>query len=563
MRETPFIRNGITILSGHDPVRRAQRIADAVSLRDGTLYFCPSPLYGYGLESLLARIKADTPGCAILCVEADPELLELSKNNIAPSFFSENKFRITEICEAAALCGFIRETWGPRAFKRIETVRFTGGWQLFGGLYDSLCEALRREIATDWSNALTLTKMGRLYIRNAFRNLSLIPSFPSLGCLSFGFSPVLVLGAGPSLDAALDAVQKSFSGNLAVDKRPFKIVCADTCLGALKDRNIVPDLVVILESQHWNLADFTGLRGWNVPAAADLSSLPASLRVLAGGGFLYMTPWTDLRIFNRLKESQLLPSVVSPLGSVGLTAVEICRRLGSGKIICAGLDFSFTAEKYHARGTPGHKKYLNKQTRFKRTANRAAFADSAFTAVSKSGSPVRSNPVMRNYRELFEREFSGDGRLYDIEGTGLPLGVKTLTMEEALEILKNTVNMDNENSHAEAQGRRDAERREEKSEENFQESFILKTEKIKEFVRGEKRRLQELREILTGEKEAGQGRLDALICECDYLWGHFADYAGGKAPPLAEDAPEKISFLKRVRAEIDPMIKLLSTWYIE
>jgi len=548
MQGRPFVRNGITLLSGYDPVMRCERIADAVSVRDKTLYFCPSPLYCYGLEKFLLRLGAQAPNSAVLCVEADPELYELSKTGLT-SFLSSNRmFRLTDICEAANLCALVRELWGARAFRRIEIVKLTGGWQLSDSLYDSLFEALRREIAVDWGNAMTLAKLGRLYIRNALRNLSLLPRFQSIANLSFGSSPLLVLGAGPSLDETLDALEHHFSGNLHYpNKRPFKIVCVDTCLGALKDRNIVPDLVVILESQYWNLRDFIGCKGWNVRSAIDLSAYPASARILSGEGFIFMTPWTSLRIFERLKDSGLCPLVISPLGSVGLTAAEAARRISRGKIILSGLDFSFTADKYHARSTPGHRSRLNAQNRMKGIANTAAFDAASFTAVSKAGVNIKSSHVMRNYRDLFEQEFAGDPRLFDITGTGLPLGIKTLSYEEAVSVLS----ADTGNNTLKSE---DARAREKPEKEK-----ALLTEKLKIFINDEKKRLIELRNILTGEAAPDQMRLSSLIEECDYLYAHFPDFAGGLKPVLDEGSANQktLSFLKRVRAEIDPMIKLL------
>ena len=546
----PFVRNGKTLLSGIDPLRLSRRTADAVSVKDRTLYFCPSPLFGYGLDRLLERLEAEAPNSAVLCIEADIELFELACNSIAPSLTQNKKLRITNIREEAALCAFVRESWGARAFRRLETVRLSGGWQLFPQLYDSLCETLRREIAADWSNAMTLAKLGRLYIRNALVNLSLTPVFPSIEKLSFGSLPVLVLGAGPSLDETLNALESRFREFIrSPESRPFRIICVDTCLGALKDRNITPDLAVILESQHWNLRDFTGCRGWNVKAAVDFSALPASTRTLGGEGFLFMTPWTSLRIFDRLKDAGLLPAVIPPLGSVGLTAVEIARRISRGKIILSGVDFSFGLDKYHARGTPGHRAKLNAHTRFRGLFNMSPYAAS-FAAVSKCAVFVRTSHVMQNYRDLFEREFARDTRLFDISGTGLPLGIKTLSMEEALSLLANT---EERIFTTELRG---VTRSEEKREEREERKLL--TEKILDFFNSEIARLKELRGILTGE--AAQERLGVLVDECDYLWANFPDYSGGRRPELREIASgtdSAVSFLKRVRAEIDPMVRLI------
>jgi len=545
-----LVRNGKTLLSGIDPVRRAERAADAVSISDRTLYFCPSVLYGYGLARLLSRLEESAPSSAVLCAEADPELFELTARNIDPALAADKKLLITNLSESQLssdaealrqIITLVSDTWGTRTFRRVETIRFTGGFQLFPELYDSIYETLNRQIAADWSNALTLARLGRLYICNALRNISLTALFPSIAELSFGDSPVLVLGAGPSLDEALDSIFRDGRKTDMYNKpesRSFKIVCVDTCLGALKDRGITPDLAVILESQHWNMRDFVGCKGWKTNFAADISAFPASAQILGGGGYLFFTPWTSLRIFKRLKSAGLLPAAVEPLGSVGLTAVALVRCLTGGKIICAGLDFSFTADRYHARGTPGHRSKLNAHTRLSGFANPAAYGECSFAAVSKSGGRVYTNPVMRKYRGLFEQEFGGDERVFDIEGSGLSLGIKTLSMKEAIDAL---ITGDNSSVCP----RESVRPRADKSQ-------------LNRFYDSEKNRLIELRDMLCGETEMNNTRLNDLVDECDYLWAHFPDCASVRRPVPDEKFYTDVSFLKRVRVELDSALRLIS-----
>ncbi|MCL2809308.1 MAG: DUF115 domain-containing protein [Treponema sp.] len=550
-----LIKNGITLLSGVDPAGRAKKIVNSIAIKDRTLYLCPSPLYGYGFSDLLSKIELQAPNSAVLCIEADPELYELSLKNIETSLLNNKLLRLTNICDGETLYSFICKNWGQMAFRRIEIIKLTGGWQLFPKVYDFLCNYIQSEIATDWSNALTLTKLGRLYIRNTLRNLAFFSHFlsHSIEELSFGSDPVLVLGAGPSLDETLDTLNRYFP---PLEKRPFKIICVDTCLYAFKERNITPDLAVILESQFWNLRDFIGCKGWNVDTVIDISSLPASARLLTGNKYLFMTPWTKLKIFDRLKERNLFPSNIAPLGSVGLTAVELARRLTNGNIICAGLDFSFTDDKYHAKSTPGHKNKLNLQTRFKRILNTIAYEKHSLTAVSKSGLPVKTNAVMRGYRDLFEQEFSGDNRLFDIEGSGLPLGVKTLSMEEAILTLKNNTNFISQRRRTKgSQGAEDTEEEELKKLTPcapFSPCLRVKNSELIKFYNIEIKLLKELKDLLTGDEAMNQQRLTELIEECDYIWAHFPDYSGGRKPNIND-----VSFLKRIRAEIDPMLKLL------
>jgi len=540
--EGGFSYKGKTLLSRVDPAGKADRVADTVHVIDGTLYLCPSPLYGYGLERLLSRLEKLAPNSAVLCIEPEPDLFAISRDHFNDALKQSPKLRLTNHCEPARLCALIREEWGSRVFRRIHVLRLNGGWQLYPDL-DGLADTLRREIALDWGNAMTLAKLGRRYIRNAVRNLALIPKHPSIDALSFGAEPVLVLGAGPSLDPVLDALAARFGEScLLPETRFFRIVCVDTCLPALRQRGIRPDLVIILESQQWNLDDFTGLSGWDVPAAFDLSALPGSANVLGNRLYLFFTPWTRLNIFMRLEEAGLLPAGIVPLGSVGLSAVALSMRLTQGAIITAGIDFSFSMDLYHARSTPGHLAKLRRQNRFRGLLNAdTAFGRSVFSAVSKNGTKVLSNPSMRNYRDLFEKQFAGcSSRLFDLAGSGLPLGVKTLSMEDALSMLTGDKRMVNRPC--------------------IDEISMPNVEKLHDFIHKEVDRLLELRAMLTGETAMDYSILAGLIDECDYLWAHFPDYAASsRRPEKAEfeaGGQAMVSFLKRVRAEIEPFLKL-------
>jgi hypothetical protein len=533
---------GKTLLSVIDPIAQADRLVDTVSKLDRTLYFCPSPLYGYGLARLLNNMSADS---AVLCVETDEKLMDLSLKTMEESLRDHPRFRLLRTGDALSLCTYVRELWGGRSFRRVEILRLSGGWQLDPELYESLAAALRREIALDWGNAMTLVKLGRRYIRNALRNLALIPGAFPLSAVNFAADPVLVLGAGPSLDGVLDGLEGFFgalspmesvsTGRPSLKTRPFRIICVDTALSPLKERNIKPDLVVALESQHWNLRDFIGCGGWELPVAMDLSALPATAGFLGGRSFLFVTPWTSLSLFDRMRTAGLLPEALPPLGSVGLTAVAAALRVSSGPVVIGGIDFSFTLDRFHARSTPGHLDRLGRQNRFLGLISaETAFRRGVFAGTSKSGMPVRSDPAMQTYRDLFSREFAGETRLRDIIGPGLPLGIRALSPEAAFTLLRSS-------PHPASPPPEGGKKR-------------PPAEAVESFILRERQTLLTLRRILTGETALVSEQLDALLDECDYLWAHFPEWAGagGRRPPGTE-----ISFLKRVRVEIDPSVRIL------
>ncbi|MDR1239544.1 MAG: DUF115 domain-containing protein [Treponema sp.] len=531
---------GKTLLSCLDPIGQADRLAGAQKILDRTLYLCPSPLYGYGLGRLLERLEQEAPHSALLCVETDARLLALSQSRIDPSLLNHPRVRLTGERNPAGLCTFVQNAWGSRSFRRVETLRLSAGWRLDPKSYDDLAAALGQELVLDWGNAMTLVKLGRRYIKNALRNLSLIPRAPSLGELSFYDDPVLVLGAGPSLDNILEGLADFFGEALfTAPPRPFRIVAVDTALPCLRERNIKPDLVAALESQHWNLRDFIGGGSWEIPVAMDLSALPATGEILGERTFLFYTSWAKLSLFSRLEAAGFLPKTFPPLGSVALSAAAIALSLGSGPVLTGGIDFSFTLDTYHARSTPGHRDRLRQQNRFRGILNAgAAFRPSAFGAAAKSGLPVRCDPAMRGYRDLFEREFAGEHRLGDITGNGLPLGVPVLDMAAACQIL----GAPGSGPHTAAD-----------PETKWPATDSRRRGALGEFVFRERDALVRLRNILIGKTKVSPEELEGMLDQADYLWAHFPDCAGtgGRRPPGTD-----ISFLKRIRAELDPFTRL-------
>ena len=547
---------GKALLSRHNPEKQAERLVLNFPLKANTLYLCPSPLYGYGLSVLLDRFVKETlvESSAILCLEAEEELFKISlpalsailteweeKNNIkAPLLLCPHTSK-------SEICYFVRSKFGSLNFRRVEVLRLTGGWQVNPGFYREIESALGREIAVDWGNAMTMIRLGRLFSHNFAANISgfyreeggLAQEVSyDIKHLNYGTSPILVLAAGPSLDASLDKLALLSGGSIpAPDKRPYRIIAVDTSLPLLLERKIIPDLVVILESQHWNLRAFTGAKGHKIDAAIDLSALPASSRVLDGRRFYFFTPWTELEIFSRLSELKLLPESFLPLGSVGLSAVAIALRSGSGNVITCGLDFSFTMDNYHARSSPSQGEMERKQNRFKSLLNlSAAFRNGSFTAFSKEGNAVRSDPALRRYRNLFEQEFSPNARLFDISGSGLDLGIKVYDIDEIYAILNAASPAAIDASCAALAGVPTLE-------ETYRENAG--------FIAGELNSLKELRGILSGELSPDEQKLKELLLRADYLWAHFPDCAGGRTPPLTD-----LGFLKRVRMEIEPFLRL-------
>ena len=522
-RGNSVIWRGKALLSSIDPIDRAERIVREVPVLKRTLYFCPSPLLGYGLDLLLDRIGEDS---AVLCVETERALMDLTRSNYRPASPFASRLRLSVSSDPREICAFVRAEFGARTFRRLVVVRLNAGWIIAAERYAALENALRADIAVDWSNAMTLMKLGRRYALNAARNLGLLPHSVPLGRL--GAETVLVAGAGPSLDSFLDGRRFPLPG----PEISIRVVCVDTALRPLLDRGIVPDLVVALEAQHWNLRDFIGSSVRACPLAMDLSALPSTAEACGGPVSFFFSRWTLLRFFDRLDAAGLLPPEIPPLGSVGLAAVELALTLGTGKVLVAGLDFSYTADAYHARSAPSREERLRRATRLSSLIDPGpAFRSGVAALRSKDGGTVRSDPALRSYRDLFEREYSNIGRLRDVSAGGLALGISRSDFTE-------------EADPASGRG--------ETGNGIPPEAWVPpSTSEVRIFIEGELERLRSLRSALTGTSAGTKIDVESLVDECDYLWAHFPECAAaeGRRPPLSDE-----SFMKRVRIQIEPFI---------
>lgn len=143
---------------------------------------------------------------------------------------------------------------------------------------------------------------------------------------------------------------------------------------------------------------------------------------------------------------------------------------------------------------------------------------------------VYSDQILSYYQQIFCDRFQGVVQAYDVGEMGLDLGLKR---KDFSQIISEITQMKQTNTTEVDVCKKNTETK--------QQLF----EKIQEFYYKEEVMLQELREGLsTGN--ISQERILEILEEADYLYLHFPD---GYKPSL------DISFLKRVRSEIDFFLK--------
>jgi hypothetical protein len=386
-----------------------------------TLYVVPSPLLGYGLSSLLEKIPESS---AVLALEADPVLAAFSRSRLPPEVTGHPKFRFLDYpFPAGGTLGF------PGGFRRASEVRLSAGRVLHPEAYDAALRTVDAELNRYWRNRMTLVRMGRLWIRNIFRNLARLPD-AGLREPAAWTGPVAVCGAGPSLDGACDWLRS--------ERSRLRVLACDTALGPLVLRGIRPDAVVCLEGQIHNLKDFLPAGRTEVPVFADLTSHPSVFHAVRGPKILTLTRFEDLGLLDRLERLPLPALPVPPLGSVGVLAVHLARRLTDGPVFLTGLDFSFPAGTTHAQGAPAPRAEALREDRLYKARGQWNATWPTPPGGYRAGGArpsTGSGLLMETYAALLAEEVRGDPRVFDIRGTGLPLGLERITFKEASTLL--------------------------------------------------------------------------------------------------------------------------------
>jgi hypothetical protein len=477
------------------PERYARRKARVFSPLPQSLYFVPSLGLGHGLTDLLDAIPAD---CAVLCVEAFQEVMKVAAARGIPR---DHRLLVVRTEDPEAAAAALR-SMGTGRFRRVIEAPLCAGYRLAPGLYLRIRRRLEQEVMRFWQNRLTLIAMGSLQVRNVLANLPLLRDALDFSALSTSL-PVVVAGAGPSLDASLPV--------LARNRDRFALVAVDTALPALGSSGIAPDLVVALEAQAANNQDFIGgIQSAAGPLlACDLSVHPSAARLFAGRICFFSCEFAPLRLWERLDRRGLRPQGFPALGSVGVAAAHAALRITRESIFLTGLDLSFPGLKTHANGSPYVLAMLAGSTRLDpigQASYRALNARRLLRIPDKNGRPILTDRVLSSYRDSLAEETSASvERVFDCGETGLPLGVPAIPAGRFEELLRC-------GPAAPRRLRIDQERR-------------FDGAQLADFVAAERSLLADVARAAAGfgaSAETGDS-LGALLAEADYTWAHFPD----------------------------------------
>jgi len=411
---------GQNLYSRYNPSRTPERIAGEVVMEGETLYILPSPLLFYGVSSLLDALPESS---FILGIECDEELMKLSLKPATD--LSHPQFELVRLDSREQLKVML-DRLGVWRFRRCKALYLNNGYNLYRDSYENLITFASHHISTFWRNRLTLNKLGHLWIKNIFQNTPLLNNSVPDNC----GKPVVVCGAGPSLDSTLRLLKKY--------RKSLYIIAVDTALATLLESEIVPDLVYALESQFYNLGDFHNSGNYNFHLLADITSYPQICRMNRGSLSFSRTAFSETILLKRLEKYGLSIREIPPLGSVGVAAAYSAMEFFNEPVFLTGLDFSYTPGKSHSKGSPFIKTLLMETDRFHPLVNQSGTQRKKMRSLPGKipGITIQTDSILAGYGQLLSEVLQRSNRFYDLSEVGYPLGIPLVDKESFSELLK-------------------------------------------------------------------------------------------------------------------------------
>lgn len=407
----PVFSDGKTLFSRYAPLREADNFAANLMQENnpsesmgsggdqqgGAGFFVVCGL-GNGLH--IRSLKKKFPTSVILVIEKSLEDIQWLKEHFDLSeILSQHDIYITSLSQATE--SFIQlynpllqgnffflplRSWVDQLPEETMEVR------------NQLQQALK-DIAADYS---TQAYFGKIWFRNFFQNLSLLPQakppaqLPDAG----SYSQAFVAAAGPSLENFIPDLQ------LAAIRTALYLIATDTSLPVLLRHDVEPDMVVTIDGQASSARHFLKRIPGNMVLAADISCCPAVARRCheAGCPVLFFRNRNPLpTLFDHYLQQHGgtgLPVIDTGAGTVTAAAVDLARWLGFTRIQVGGGDFAYLDGKPYCRGT-----YFEDQ--FAQSADRTSsmeqkYVELMFKRTTNRDKNKITTPVLENYSKSFQ-----------------------------------------------------------------------------------------------------------------------------------------------------------------
>ncbi len=346
---------------------------------------------GYHVDALLQRCH-----CRIILIELVSGMLQALVSLRNPSWAedvlicnTQDKTKIISFLESA-----IHEDEASRTQILIHPTLTKPNAQMYATLFEQLTGVLKRKI----QNHLTTLGFGYRWHANILQNLSHLKNvLPLTSGLLVTSKPVVILGAGPSLDEHRSMLQHH--------RKEITVIATAPTLGFLHQLNLVPDWVVSVDPGYANRHHTRWLNRFSEKPTRILTTLSAHPDVFEYFQHAHYLFHTGLPLEQLLLSCSNVPYM--PIqGTVTMAALQFAIKYSTLPIILLGTDFSFVRGMYHYHGNAFEEQLHLEAHRMKPMIHSylsylARFASATLPAHPKG--TVCSNAAMAGYGEQMDQ----------------------------------------------------------------------------------------------------------------------------------------------------------------
>ncbi len=419
--------DNVWLHSSRAPKREAQKLVKSGIRKSGGICV----VFGFGLGYHIEALLDEYPDIRLLIVEPEPELLlrVMQKRDLSSAV---KRGRIDMLFDSPP--EIITSILAQYGTDDIQVLRLRPLFERNKDYYEKADAEIASFIRKKETNMNTLTRFGRTWIKNLFRNIEVFRTAGDSGRWYGQFSdiPVLVIAAGPSLDGLLPILPK-------LQKRML-VVCVDTALKAVLGSGAVPDFVTVVDPQYLNTRHLDNLLNRSIlrnktALISESSTHPAVFRHCGIPVFFYSSIFP---LGKMLEQTTEIRSELGAGGSVSTTAWDFARRLGSGAVYTAGLDLGYPQQQTHCK-TSLSAIYTQLGAKRLKTAETISFsgvhnADPHFEPNNADGLTMTDKRLII-YKWWFEgqlKNYSGQNRFFNLSRYGVKIDGMELGDAEAL-----------------------------------------------------------------------------------------------------------------------------------
>jgi hypothetical protein len=349
----------VRLHSVYDPLKESERTVGSFNPGRSNLIIVAGLGLGYHVEYLKKRF----PSHFIIIIEKDAEVTELAR------LYNPDSIKDIPLITSTMDLPAVFEQIDISTIKGASAYIHRPSYFLNREFYDAVLKDIKEYIGSKVSDLLTRFEFEENWISHIFKNIhhvySSTPVIELFG--KFRDMPGIIVSAGPSL--------KKNARLLNSIRDRALIVCVDTAFKVLHRFNVVPHIVMTLDSQKYSLKHFLGIMESGSALLADMVSYPRLVESYSGGKIFstttkyYSDRNGDVRrettpVWDWVEEFTGPVGDIQSGGSVATSVFDLLLNLGCSSIVLLGQDLAYTGREIHCSGTYHNDEWLPKTSRF-------------------------------------------------------------------------------------------------------------------------------------------------------------------------------------------------------